>query len=92
MAMAMSASPLRIPNGSSLRMARLALIGLCHAFAPMVAALPMPFGGAAIALHQLHQADEDLPKGADDPQLWLFLGIAVALVLAGGVFAGLTIA
>lgn len=55
----------------------------------MVAALPMPFGGPIIAFHE---ADDDLPKDADDPQLWLFLGIAVALVLAGGVFAGLTIA
>jgi metal transporter CNNM len=87
--MAMSASRSRASNGSSLPALRLAFIGLCHAFAPMVAALPMPFVGPISALRE---ADEDLPKGADDPQLWLFLGIAVALVLAGGVFAGLTIA
>ena len=37
-------------------------------------------------------ADEDLPKSPEDASLWLYLGIAVALVLAGGVFAGLTIA
>ena len=89
MAMAMSAPRSRAANGSSLRTARLAFIGLFHAFAPMVTALPMPFGGVVSALKE---ADEDLPKGTDDPQLWLFLGIAVALVLAGGVFAGLTIA
>ncbi|KAL4932848.1 putative DUF21 and CBS domain protein (Mam3) [Aspergillus undulatus] len=29
---------------------------------------------------------------ADDPSLWLYLGVAAALVLAGGAFAGLTIA
>lgn len=87
--MAISAPRPRIPNGSSLPTVRLAFIGLCHAFAPMVAALPMPFGGA---LSALREADDDLPKDTDDPQLWLFLGIAVALVLAGGVFAGLTIA
>lgn len=87
--MALSASRPRVPNGSSLPTVRLAFIGLCHAFAPMVAALPMPFGTAFSALRE---ADDDLPKDANDPQLWLFLGIAVALVLAGGVFAGLTIA
>ncbi|EUC48581.1 hypothetical protein COCMIDRAFT_2645 [Bipolaris oryzae ATCC 44560] len=87
--MALSASRPRVPNGSSLPTLRLAFIGLCHAFAPMVAALPMPFGGP---LSALSEADGDLPKDTDDPQLWLFLGIAVALVLAGGVFAGLTIA
>jgi len=87
--MAMSATRSRAANGSSLRTARLALIGLFHAFAPMVTALPMPFGGVVNALKD---ADEDLPKDSNDPQLWLFLGVAVALVLAGGVFAGLTIA
>ena len=87
--MALSASHPRPVNGLSLPAIRLAFIALCHAFAPMVTALPMPFGGG---VNTLHEADDDLPKDANDPQLWLFLGIAVALVLAGGVFAGLTIA
>jgi metal transporter CNNM len=88
--MAMSATRSRAAaNGSSLRTARLAFIGLFHAFAPMVTALPMPLGDA---VKPFKDADEDLPKDSNDPQLWLFLGIAVALVLAGGVFAGLTIA
>lgn len=88
-AMAMSASHFRPTNGLSLPAVRLAFIAVCHAFAPMVAALPMSFGGV---ITTLREADDDLPKDPDDPQLWLFLGIAVALVLAGGVFAGLTIA
>lgn len=29
---------------------------------------------------------------ADDPAMWLYLSVAVILVLLGGVFAGLTIA
>jgi metal transporter CNNM len=62
------------------------LVALFHAFAPMVKALPLAAGVVSV----LH--DEDLPKSADDASLWLYLGIAVALVLAGGVFAGLTIA
>ncbi|KAF1832855.1 DUF21-domain-containing protein [Decorospora gaudefroyi] len=75
-------------SGSSLRTARLVLIGLVHACAPMVSALPMPFDGV---VNTLTHGDGE-PPSADDPQKWLLLGIAVALVLAGGVFAGLTIA
>lgn len=36
--------------------------------------------------------DDDKGKPADDPQLWAYLGVAAALVLLGGAFAGLTIA
>lgn len=36
--------------------------------------------------------DEDLPKQPGDPGLWAYLGTGIALVLLGGVFAGLTIA
>jgi len=35
---------------------------------------------------------DDQPKAADDPSLWAYLGVAAALVLLGGAFAGLTIA
>ncbi|EME49920.1 hypothetical protein DOTSEDRAFT_85203 [Dothistroma septosporum NZE10] len=52
--------------------------------------LLLPLASAAPILHTL--ADEDLSKDADDPSLWIYLGVAVALVLLGGVFAGLTIA
>ena len=37
-------------------------------------------------------AEEDGPKSASDPSLWLYLGVSAALVLLGGAFAGLTIA
>lgn len=36
--------------------------------------------------------EEDLPKDPGDASLWIYLSVAVALVLLGGVFAGLTIA
>ncbi|EKG12808.1 Cystathionine beta-synthase core [Macrophomina phaseolina MS6] len=36
--------------------------------------------------------DEDLPKDPGDASLWIYLSVAVALVLLGGIFAGLTIA
>ena len=36
--------------------------------------------------------DKEAPKPANDARLWLYLGVAAALVLLGGAFAGLTIA
>lgn len=35
---------------------------------------------------------EEGGKDGDDPELWLYLTVAAVLVLAGGAFAGLTIA
>jgi metal transporter CNNM len=72
-------------NGSRAGRVNMLLIAVFHAFAPLAKALPL--GGLVHAL-----ADEELPKSPEDASLWVYLGIAVALVLAGGVFAGLTIA
>ena len=36
--------------------------------------------------------EDDLPKSPDDPSLWIYLSIAMVLVVSGGAFAGLTIA
>ena len=69
---------------ASINIARLALI---YGLAPVVKAIPLFHRDA---IHVLE--DEDLPKSPADASLWLYLGIAMALVLAGGVFAGLTIA
>lgn len=60
--------------------------------------LLIPLASAApLALFRRHAAlfsaaPEEPPKSAADPDLYLYLGVAVALVLLGGVFAGLTIA
>ena len=54
---------------------------------PLVTAAPLKLFERSVRV-----LEEEPPKSADNPQLWLFLGIAVALVLGGGVFAGLTIA
>jgi metal transporter CNNM len=40
----------------------------------------------------IHAKDEDAPSPTHDASLWLYLGVAAALVLLGGAFAGLTIA
>jgi len=64
-----------------LAVARLALL-------PLASAAPFGYWQQTAG----HNHDDDLPKDASDPDLWIYLGIAVALVLLGGVFAGLTIA
>ncbi|KAF2009637.1 DUF21-domain-containing protein [Aaosphaeria arxii CBS 175.79] len=76
------------PNGLiSGPQARVSGLFLClfHMFAPLVRALPVAQGS-------LHAFEEDLPKSPEDASLWAYLGTAIALVLLGGAFAGLTIA
>ncbi|KAJ4371764.1 cell agglutination protein Mam3 [Didymella sp. IMI 355093] len=87
MAAAISASRSAMSSVNGSRAGRINMLLVCvfHAFAPLVKALPL--GGMVNAL-----AEEELPKSPEDATLWVYLGIAVALVLAGGVFAGLTIA
>ena len=55
---------------------------------PIVSAAPMGLWQTGAKI--LEDADEGKPAG--DPDLWIYLGVAVTLVLLGGVFAGLTIA
>lgn len=54
---------------------------------PVVQAVPVHISRLIYPL-----SDEPEPKPADDPSLWIYLGVAAALVLLGGAFAGLTIA
>ena len=57
--------------------------------------IPLSYGAPLLSRSEspvYTREDEDLPKSPDDPQLWVYLGVAIALVLLGGVFAGLTIA
>ena len=84
MASAMSA-PRSRPGVNGYSRANVLVVYLFHAFAPAVRAIPLPFGGIVHAL-----AEEAHPK--NDASLILYLGIAMMLVLGGGVFAGLTIA
>ncbi|KAF2837521.1 DUF21-domain-containing protein [Patellaria atrata CBS 101060] len=49
-------------------------------------------GASPLKYRSIHTSEEDLPKDPDDPSLWIYLGVAGALVLLGGAFAGLTIA
>ena len=68
------------------------VLGLAKLLVVTLSQLPFtqaaPFNIAGI----IHTRDEDKAKSANDPSLWLCLGVAAALVLLGGAFAGLTIA
>lgn len=63
------------------------LLGLPLIQLPLSYAAPLLSRSAVIAFE-----DDEAPKSPSDPNLWVYLGIAVVLVLLGGVFAGLTIA
>ena len=64
------------------------LVFLCLSHLPSLHAAPVDN-----PMFKFFKAEEDpTPKPADDPSLWVYLGTAVALVLLGGAFAGLTIA
>lgn len=54
--------------------------------------LPLASAAPLSLLSHTLEDDVDAPKDPSDPNLYLYLGVAVALVLLGGVFAGLTIA
>lgn len=58
---------------------------------PLASAAPLSTLWAERPAHVLED-DVDAPKSPDDPNLWVYLGVAIALVLLGGAFAGLTIA
>lgn len=76
-------------NGYGSVALRPAVLGLAKLMMlPLASAMPLL---QSRSLHS-YESDEDLPKDASDPDLWVYLGIAVALVLLGGVMAGLTIA
>ena len=64
-------------------MAKLFMLG----FLPLLRAAPQ------LRSHvHVFAADEEPPMSPDKPTLWIYLAVAIALVLLGGAFAGLTIA
>jgi metal transporter CNNM len=67
--------------------ARVNTLALCvfQLLTPVVKAIPL----FKRAVNVVEHVD---PKPAEDPSLWVYLSIAIALVLLGGAFAGLTIA
>lgn len=69
--------------------ARPAVVGLAKIL--FLAASRMS-GAVAAPLTSWIKGHEELPKSPEDPDLWLYLTVAMILVVSGGAFAGLTIA
>lgn len=69
---------------AALSLANVLLVGLMNL--PLLRALALPFAVSVSV------TDDEEGKDPQDAGLWLYLGIALALVLLGGLFAGLTIA
>lgn len=72
--------------------ARQLVLGLAKVFVLFLAQLPVIQSAPLSVLNNGYGEDGELPKHASNPSLWLYLGVAAALVLLGGAFAGLTIA
>jgi metal transporter CNNM len=68
---------------------RPAVLGLAKVI--FLSASQISLAGAA-PLNSWINGHGDLPKSPEDPDLWLYLTVAMVLVLCGGAFAGLTIA
>ena len=66
-----------------LSVAKLSLMGLL----PLIHAIPLSH-----SLFNAFAEDEEPPMSPQKPTLWIYLAVAIALVLLGGAFAGLTIA
>ncbi len=62
------------------------LLLFAKTFLPLVTAIPI------WSQKRISALEDETPKDGSDPDLWIYLAVAVVLVLLGGVFAGLTIA
>jgi len=82
------------PAGYRYMASRPIILGLARVF--FLALCQLPLLSAAPTGHSPSRPfisiSEEPSEPANDPSLWLYLGIAAALVLSGGAFAGLTIA
>lgn len=66
-----------------LSMAKLSVMGLL----PLIRAMPVSKG-----LVNAFMKEEDSPMSPKSSAFWVYMAVAIALVLLGGAFAGLTIA
>jgi len=83
------ASKKSIYGVSALSSARLLLVGLIHA----AVTCARPFTNSVDIYKEHHHSDvPDEPRSPEDAELWIYLSVALLLVLLGGAFAGLTIA
>ncbi|TVY48353.1 Protein MAM3 [Lachnellula cervina] len=76
---------------AALSRANVLVLGLMNL--PLLRALALPFAIASSSTVMIVARGEgEGGKDAEDASLWIYLGVAMVLVLLGGLFAGLTIA
>lgn len=68
------------------------VLGIAKILTLSLAQLPFVRAAPFTIADFIHVREKDEPRSTDDTSLWLYLGVAAALVLLGGAFAGLTIA
>jgi metal transporter CNNM len=68
------------------------ILGLSRLLFVALAQTPLAHAAPLFLTSLAYAQEEPEGKDAEDPSLWLYLGIAALLVLLGGAFAGLTIA
>ena len=68
------------------------ILDFARSFFLSAAQLPVVRAAPFYASSSLFASHEDETKPVGGPTLWLYLGVAAAMVLLGGAFAGLTIA
>ncbi|TVY27270.1 Protein MAM3, partial [Lachnellula hyalina] len=78
--------------GSNGYLARPAILGLAKLLVLGLSQVSYASAAPVTQFLGINKEKGDLPKDAEDPSLWLYLGVAAVLVLLGGAFAGLTIA
>ena len=71
---------------------RPAILGLAKVLLLAIAQLPFVRAAPFHASASLFASQKDKGKPPENPDLWLYIGVAAILVLLGGAFAGLTIA
>jgi hypothetical protein len=79
-------------TGSFQKLAKLGLIAIAN-IPKLVTSHPTlhPSHGSSSSSHGSSHASNAFIKKAEDPGFWVYFGVAVSLVLLGGVFAGLTL-
>ena len=75
----------RLGAGGASSLANVLILGLMNF--PLLRALALPLGSGFKT-----NGEEEGGKDPEDPTLWIYLSVAMTLVLLGGIFAGLTIA
>jgi hypothetical protein len=80
------------PTANSYLARRPMILGLAKVLFLSLGQLPFAQGAPLLVRELFSAAKKEEGKDPDDPDLWLYLGIAAILVLLGGAFAGLTIA